>query len=64
MPLDLDRAIDEAGIDFLLVTSAPPGSFCPGKEFRYPVRARSKAGGLKFSLESGPDGMKVGLDGV
>jgi hypothetical protein len=63
-PLDLDQAIDEAGIDFLTITSSPPGTFCPGNEFKYPIRARSKSGGLKFTLESGPNGMKVGADGV
>jgi hypothetical protein len=64
VPLDMNQALDEAGIDFLLVTSSPPGTYCSGKEFRYPIRVRSKASGTKFSLESGPAGMKVSPDGV
>jgi hypothetical protein len=63
-PLDLDQAMDEAGIDFLLVTSSPPGTFCPGHEFKYPIRTRSKAGRPKYTLESGPEGMKVAADGT
>lgn len=63
-PLDLDQAMDEAGIDFLLVTSSPPGTFCPGHEFKYPIRVRSKAGRPKYTLESGPKGMEVAANGT
>jgi len=64
IPLDLNQALEELGVDFLLVKSSPPGTYCPGNEVRYPIRAKSKAGGLKYTLESGPDGMKVGADGM
>ena len=56
IPLDLNQAIDEAGIDFLLVTSSPPGSFAPGSDFRYAIRTRSKAGGVKYALDAAAGG--------
>ncbi|WP_020473052.1 YncE family protein [Zavarzinella formosa] len=64
IPVDLDQAMDDSGMDYLLVTSQPPRTYSSGREFRYPVRVRSRAGKLMFNLESGPAGMKVAPDGT
>lgn len=61
--LDVDKALDASGVDYLLVTSRAPSAVAAGKEFRYPVQVKSKKGGLKFSLEAGPEGMTISKTG-
>ena len=60
---DLDRALDKAGIDYLLVTSSPKTQAVKGRTYTYPLVVKSKKGGVKYKVESGPDGMKVSPDG-
>jgi len=60
---DLDDLLAKSGVDYLLVTSQPPAAFKPGATYSYPVAVKSKKGGVKYKLESGPDGMKVAADG-
>lgn len=59
---DMEAALEKAGIDYLFVSSRPPVCV-PGKAFDYPIVVRCKKGGVKYKLESGPDGMKVAPDG-
>jgi WD40 repeat protein len=61
---DLDKALDESGIDYLVVTSQPPQGYAPGAKFSYQMVVKSKKGGVKYKLESGPDGMKVSPAGL
>jgi predicted Zn finger-like uncharacterized protein len=61
---DIDEAMDKAGIDYLFVTSRPTATIARGKEFVYQITAKSKRGGLKYRLESGPEGMRVTPEGV
>ena len=56
---DLEEAIEKSGVDFLLVTSDPPAFAERGKKFTYSLVVKSKKGGVKVKLESGPDGMKL-----
>src|SRR5262249_842521 len=60
---DLDEALDKAGIDFLLVTSQPPTQAKPGTAVDYQLAVKSKKGGVKYKLESGPPGMKLSAEG-
>jgi predicted Zn-dependent protease with MMP-like domain len=60
---DLDEALEKAGVDYLFVTSQPPGRFKPGETFSYQLAVKSKKGGLKYKVESGPPGMKVSPEG-
>jgi hypothetical protein len=60
---DLDEALETSGIDYLLVTSQPPHRFKPGKRLNYQMAVKSKKGGVKYKLESGPQGMAVSPSG-
>lgn len=62
--LDIEAALDKAGIDYLYVTSRPPAEAQRGSEWLYPLAVRSKQGDVKYRLESGPDGMRVSAKGV
>lgn len=59
---NLDDLLAASGVDYLLVTSEPPGEAIRGRALAYAPAVRSKKGGVKVKLESGPDGMKV-VDG-
>src|SRR6185436_18837538 len=57
--LDLQQELDKSEIDYLFVSSKPPLAAVAGKPLEYQVVAKSKKGGVKIKLESGPEGMKV-----
>ena len=60
--LNVRHLLDEKGIDYLYVTSvAPLGRV--STPYRYRLEAASKAGNVKFTLQSGPKGLAVGGDG-
>jgi hypothetical protein len=61
--LDVEEALDKAGIDFLFVTSKPSGAVC-GETFTYKPEVKSRKGGVKIKLDAGPEGMKVAADGT
>src|SRR5205814_370279 len=56
-PFDADQELQRSGIDYLFVASRPPAIADAGAEFRYRVEVRSKHGGVRIKLESGPEGM-------
>jgi hypothetical protein len=60
---DPEQALEKSGIDYLLVTSQPPLTASKGRAYAYTLRIKSKKGGVKCKLESGPAGMKVTPDG-
>ena len=60
----LDRALEEADIDYLFVTSRPPAAVRRSGTMRYPIEVSSRHGGLTYQLESGPDRMSVSEDGI
>ncbi len=62
--LDLDAALAKSGIDYLFVTSTPPGCAVRGQEYTYPIRVKARKGGLKYRMDAGPAGMKVDADGT
>jgi hypothetical protein len=61
---DVIAALGRAGIDYLFIDSVPPTVVRPGQAYRYPIRVKSKAGGVKFTLSSGPEGMSLSEDGL
>jgi hypothetical protein len=62
-PLNIRQILDEKGIDYLYVTSiAPLGKV--STPYRFKLEAASKAGGVKFSLQSGPTGLTISSDGA
>jgi hypothetical protein len=46
------------------VAGRPPAEAAAGSAFRYAPVVRSKKGGARVKLESGPDGMRLGADGA
>ncbi len=61
---DLNQALEESGIDYLIVTSRPPLSVKAGESLRYVLAVQSKKGGLKYKVEAGPEGMQFTDDGA
>lgn len=60
---DLDAMLDKASIDYLFMTGQLPPTVARGATFSYAPTIRSKKGGVKVRVESGPDRMKVTADG-
>jgi hypothetical protein len=52
-------ALDKAGIDYLFVASTPPRVALKGQPYTYQPDVKSKRGGVKVSLDSGPEGMTI-----
>lgn len=62
-PFDLDAALEKSGKDYLLVEPLPPTPAVRGETFAQALAVRSKKGGVKVKLESGPAGMTVTPEG-
>jgi hypothetical protein len=62
--LDIIEAMEKAGIDYLFVDSSPRRAVAKGEDYEYRLAVRSKKGGVKYTLESGPTGMRISDDGV
>jgi hypothetical protein len=60
---DLEQALVQCGLDYLLVTSLPPPSARLGEEYAYQVRTLSKRGVVQYALESAPKDMHVTAEG-
>lgn len=56
---DVEQALEKSGIDYLYVASQPPPTARKGETYSYQLAVKSKKGGLKYKLESGPKGMAV-----
>lgn len=61
---DLQAALDQSGVDYLVVMSRPEGVARVGKLWEYQVDAISRACGIEYSLELAPEGMEIGKDGL
>src|SRR5581483_7338635 len=59
---NIDEAVARSGIDYLLVTSRPPAAF-KGTAYEYQLVVKSKKGGVKYRVGSGPPGMKISAAG-
>jgi hypothetical protein len=60
--IKLAEQLEKSDTDYLVVVSRPPLAK-PGAAFSYKLDALSKKGGLKFKLESGPEGLTVSPTG-
>lgn len=58
------EALEESGIDYLLVTSIPNPIATRGWRYSYSIQTLSKRGGVSFSLSSGPPGMSITPEGI
>lgn len=61
---DLDEELRRCEIDYLFVASVPPAAVKAGTLFQYQVEGKSKRGGIKYRLESGPTGMTISPTGL
>ena len=61
--LDVIAALEKAGIDYLYVASLPPVTAAPGSNFTYAIAVKSRRGGVRYKLDSGPEGMTLSSDG-
>lgn len=61
---DIEKALAESSVDYLIVTSRPPLSLKAGDTLSYELQVKSKATGVGYSLDSGPDGMKISPTGL
>jgi hypothetical protein len=61
---DIEQLLDKADIDYLYVKSLPPANFKPGSDFTYQIATRSRKGGVKYKLESGPGRMSLSPEGL
>jgi hypothetical protein len=64
LPLDVVKSLDEKGIDYLFVESLPITSASAGQRYEYAIKVLSKAGKVKFTLDSGPEKMTISSQGV
>jgi hypothetical protein len=62
--LDPVELMEKSGVDYMVIVSQPPSLAVTGEKFSYQVEARSKKGGLKFELVSGPQGMTMSPAGT
>jgi predicted Zn finger-like uncharacterized protein len=62
--VDIDELLAKADSDYLVVLSRPPATAKPGDAFSYQMNVKSKKGGVKCKLESGPKGMEVSVTGL
>ena len=63
-PFNLLSALDQAGLDYLFVSSLPPHGFRPGTQVSYQIEAHAHRGKPRFSLSSGPPGLTVSATGL
>ena len=63
-PVDIKGALAKSELDFLFVQSNPINEITAGKTFQYQVDTLSKLGGVKYSLASAPQGMRISNSGL
>jgi WD40 repeat protein len=61
--LDIEKALDQLRVDTLIVTTPSNLHAEAGKVLHHRIEARSKAGGLRYALADGPDGLTVSPTG-
>lgn len=61
---DIEEAMQESDVDFLFVSSQPPLALNAGDELQYQIEVKSKAGGVRYSLDAGPEEMQLSPTGL
>jgi WD40 repeat protein len=62
--LDLRTSLDKVAKDYLLVTSSPQLYATADQPLNHQIEALSKAGGLRYTLTQGPEGLTVSPAGA
>jgi hypothetical protein len=60
---DPQQALEKSGRDYVLVTSRPPGTARAGGAYVYQMQTKSRKGGVRCRLDSGPPGMAIDAGG-
>ena len=61
---DLMATLHQTGLEYLFIDSIPPCEATRGQSLSYQIQAKSRAVGLKYKLEAGPETMTVSPDGL
>jgi hypothetical protein len=61
--LSVIESAEKTGGDYLFVTSLPPRTAAAGQSYDYVLSVKSKRGGVRCTLDSGPEGMTVSPEG-
>jgi Trypsin-like peptidase domain len=61
--LDLKKSLDRTGHGYFLITSRPSLHAKAGERLSHQITGISRAGGLRYTLTQGPDGLAVSSDG-
>lgn len=61
---NLITSLEQTGVDYLFVTSIPPARAYRGRTFSHGLAVTSKAGGVKYTLESGPKDLSLSPAGA
>ena len=61
--INIEQALDRSEVDYLFVASRPPRTAKPGSGYQYPLTVKSKRGGARFQIASGPTGMTISPEG-
>ncbi len=61
---DVMQMLARSGVEYLFVDSIPPYQTFIGQALRYQIEVKSKADGVKYRLETGPQGMTVSPSGL
>ncbi len=61
--LDVDQALAQSDRNYLYVASLPPPEARRGSTYGYAPAVKSRAGGVQYKLEAGPEGMALAPDG-
>ncbi|HUT58449.1 MAG TPA: putative Ig domain-containing protein [Phycisphaerae bacterium] len=62
--LNVLEELKSSKIDYFFVDSSPVTAARAGQTYTYPVKVYARKGGVKYKLESAPDGMKISADGT
>jgi len=60
---DPEPVLVKSDLDYLFFTSRPPASAAKGATYSYPVRTKSRKGGVRLQLDLSPPGMALDADG-
>jgi hypothetical protein len=61
---DLGAALEKGGGDYFFIDSLPVRAARKGGTYSYQMNVRSKAGGVRYTLETGPKGMTLSENGL
>jgi S1-C subfamily serine protease len=61
--VDIMESLQKSGVDYLFVTSAPVRTAFRRQTYSYRIETKSRRGGLRYALSSGPEGMSVSPEG-